>query len=316
MDYIETKYGDVYGVSHINEYEDGVVKECILNQENIIKTPYGNLVPRYEQENVRDKYNKSISFYKNGNIKSMALQKASLIKTAYGDFEAELLTFYNDGSIKRLFPLNGKLTGYWEEEQEKTLAKPLVFNQGMLEVNHKCISLTFYNSGVLKAITLWDNEYFTLETKHGMIISRIGAKFYESSKLLGIEPAYPSLITTPIGEVFCFDAMAVGIHSDNPSLKFTEDDQVMELKTSTDYIEITGKSGIHIIYKPKLIPNMMNPDEMETLPLTISIGEESIKFNNSLDHEYLLNEVEIKIKHKVHAINGGCSSCSSCSGNC
>ena len=39
--------------------------------------------------------------------------------------DAELVTFHADGSLRRVFPLNGKLSGYWTEADEGALAKAM-----------------------------------------------------------------------------------------------------------------------------------------------------------------------------------------------
>ena len=46
---------------------------------------------------------------------------------------AEQVSFYESGALKRIFPLNGTLSGYWTQEDEAKLATPLtlVFNQIM-----------------------------------------------------------------------------------------------------------------------------------------------------------------------------------------
>ena len=44
-------------------YDDGSIKECILNQMNEVKTSYGTHVPQYKDNGVQRKYIKSLSFY-------------------------------------------------------------------------------------------------------------------------------------------------------------------------------------------------------------------------------------------------------------
>jgi hypothetical protein len=38
-----------------------------------------------------------------------------------------LITFYEDGSIESLFPLNGQISAFWSEEEEGALARKFDF---------------------------------------------------------------------------------------------------------------------------------------------------------------------------------------------
>ena len=128
MESIQTKYGVLNGISSVEFYPDGSLKECILSALNRLATPYGELIPQYETDGIRRKYVKSLSFHQNGNLKSISFQKATIISTPLGAFPAELVIFYPGGEIKRLFPLNGKLSGFWSEEDEYQLAQEIEFS--------------------------------------------------------------------------------------------------------------------------------------------------------------------------------------------
>ena len=41
-----------------------------------------------------------------------------MLKLPAGDYQAELITFYEDGNVKRVFPLYGQISAYWSVEEE------------------------------------------------------------------------------------------------------------------------------------------------------------------------------------------------------
>lgn len=140
-----TKYGQLNGISSIEFYTEGVIKECKLNEYSEIKTIYGDLVPQYDEAEVRRKYKRSLSFHENGNIESISFQKQTDIDTKIGKLPSELALFYQNGSVKRIFPLNGKITAYWTEENEYSLAQELDFNFEFGNFKRRLLVLVFMN---------------------------------------------------------------------------------------------------------------------------------------------------------------------------
>lgn len=47
-----TKYGNIEGISTIEVYPDGSIKECILEEYFEIETNYGTFIPKYKDEDV------------------------------------------------------------------------------------------------------------------------------------------------------------------------------------------------------------------------------------------------------------------------
>ncbi|HEX2925238.1 MAG TPA: hypothetical protein VHP38_03115, partial [Ruminiclostridium sp.] len=203
-------------------YDSGRIKECILSQKNIIHTKYGKLIPKYGPDEVRRKYCHSISFYESGAVKSISLETSTRIETPLGTFPAELVTFYENGSLKRIFPLNGHLNGYWSEADEEKLCEEFQFSFPFGSFRTKIIGLCFYECGSLKSMTLWPGETVILRTSFGLLPVRIGFSLFESGKLKSAEPAYEITVSTPIGSVEAYDENVVGIHADCNSLCFAE----------------------------------------------------------------------------------------------
>jgi hypothetical protein len=313
MNEIETRYGTLTGISTVDYYKTGEVKECMLNKRNEIKTPYGTYIPQFEQDEVRKRFSKSVSFYKNGNVRSINLHEQSTIQTDYGTFPIELISFYKDESIKRIFPLNGKITGYWTEEDEVTLAKEFKFDLPFGTIEKKIIGLSLYPSGKLKSLTLWPNDEVLIETPVGPLNIRTGFSLYENSELKSCEPKKPTGVLTPIGLIYAFDMNALGIHADDNSLNFTETGDIKSLMTSTDGIEIITPDDEHILIKPELVPNLLDPDIMDTVPVMIEFINHSIRFNEDPALEFLIENHTFTVQHFIHRCLSNCSSCSGCS---
>jgi len=221
MNAVLTKYGDLKGVVSAEFYSNGILKECILDEYNEIYINYGKLVPSYENEGVRKKYTKSVSFYETGEIKSIALQKQKPINTRIGIIPAEFITFYPSGNIKRIFPLNGKISGYWTEDDEYNLAEEFKLNFEVGVFKTKFISLQLYDNQEMKSITLWPKERIKLSLPIGDVEVKTGISFYKGGKIKSLEPSKPILINTPIGSINAYDTTALGIHGDSNSLCFS-----------------------------------------------------------------------------------------------
>ncbi|SHH93592.1 hypothetical protein [Clostridium grantii] len=304
------------GISDIEFFDDESIKCCTLNKKNEIDTSYGKLVPQYDESAERHKFINSISFYNNGNIKSIALQNQISIKTLSGVFKAEYLTFYEDGSLKKIFPLNGKLSGYWTEENEYSLAENMDIQLSIGKYTFKLININFYPSNAVKSITLWPKESVLIETPLGKINTRIGVSFYENGKIASIEPSDPVTVETKIGKLKAYDSIALGIHGENNSLKFSENRQVLALTTISNRIEIEDKYGNNKSYEPSYRQSMCSDNEKEIVPLKIEFTNYSVIFNSNSDDEFNLDECKFNITQlevDYSKIRIGCTGCSGCS---
>lgn len=315
MNSILTKYGNLKGIISPEFHFNGSLKECMLGEYNELKTSYGSLIPNYEDDGLRRKYTRAVSFYESGGLKSISLQDQRLISTKVGVIPAELITFYSSGSIKRIFPLNGKITGYWSEDDEYNLAEEikLKFPIGILKT--KFIGLGLYEDQRVKSITLWPKDTVDIVLPMGNIEARIGVSFYDDGKIKSLEPSSPTLIDTPIGSIMAYDTTAMGITGDSNSLYFLEDGTVKSLTSSTDEIEITDKEGNKTVVKHILKKNLFNNDVMDVIPLKIEFFGNKVRFNNDENCEYEVNENTFIIKHKQLNLNqcGNCGDCKACS---
>ncbi|GIM29955.1 hypothetical protein CPJCM30710_26210 [Clostridium polyendosporum] len=314
MKEVTTKYGVLKGIYFIDQYPDGEIRDCTLNELNELKTLYGNLIPQFTDDSERRKRSVSLSFYSNGNLKSISLQNQIELHTSIGTLPAEFISFYEDGSIKRILPLNGNLSGYWTEEDEYNLAKDFELNFSFGKFTKKIIGIQFYENGEPKNITLWPQERVILQSPIGTAVGRIGISLYPDGKLKSFEPYKPISVDTSIGKVIAYDINAIGVNGDINSLKFYNDGEVKALVTSNNKIEVTDKNNNKRVYKPDLKPSLLDEESMDIIPLTIEFYQNKVRFNNSTEHEYDIDQCKFSIETLPLQIGGACSGCSTCSG--
>lgn len=316
MHTVYTKYGELKGISFAEWYKTGEVKECILNGRCEIATPYGVLVPRFEDDGVRKKYGKSVSFYENGCLKSISLQEQTTVKTPIGEFPAELVTFYASGSIKRVFPLNGKISGCWTEENEYELAQEFEFCFPFGSFRKKVIGIQFYESGKVKSLTLWPKDYVTIKSPIGEVKVRTGISMYSDGRIKSFEPHQPIEVNTPVGVVTAYNPAVIGIHGDANSLSFYEDGEVKSLMTSTNKIIVSDRQGRKVIYRPTLKPHLLDQDLIEIHPLGIEFFNGKIRINYRDEDTYEIDQYDFQVKklplEMHHRTCEGCSGCNAC----
>ncbi|BCN32858.1 hypothetical protein [Anaeromicropila herbilytica] len=271
-----SKYGLLKGISCATFYDNGMLKECMLDEYNELTTDYGTLVPKYGEPTIRTKYGKSLSFYQNGILKSIYLDQQTDIRTSIGIVPAELITFHQEGGILRIFPLNGKLSGYWSEEEEYELAVEVPITYQNHSIQAKVISIHFYPSQNIKSVTLWRKQTIELETIYGKIATNIGYSLYETGELQSIEPKKAFIIPTLIGDMKAFNINAIGIHADQNSLVFKQDGTVKEIVTITNQVEVQNKEGSKWVYSPRLVRSYTSEYEYEMEELKVIFEEDTI----------------------------------------
>ena len=281
---IKTKYGTLYDCYNVDYYNNKMVSECICQKNSPLRINNMNFLPYYT-DNDRRKLSSSVRFYPNGNIKAIYLENRILINTPCGTFSAELITFYPDGKLCRVFPLNGKVSEYWSEENEKKLidSMPFSFSVGKFLARPMC--LHFYESGNLKSLTLQSTEFITINTPIGNLKVKCGFSLYESGRLCSAEPSSPQKILTPIGMLSVFDPESVNLSADRCSLVFTENGDILSLKTINS-ISITSNEGNVFIIGPIKKPHPLNENAMLTLPLTIDFSKKNITIIRSAAEKF------------------------------
>jgi len=293
---ISTKYGELKGISSIEFYSQGTIKECKLNEYSKLSTIYGDLVPQYDETEVRRKYKRSLSFYENGNIQSISFQKQTTLDTKIGKLPAELALFYENGNIKRIFPLNGKITAYWTEENEYRLADELNLSFEFGDFKMKIIGVCFYESGEVKSVTFWPKDFINVISPLGLVEIRIGLSLYPNGKIKSCEPRKQTLISTVIGDLHAYDLAALGLNGDRNSLNFNLDGSIKALCTSTDRITITAVNGQVNIHEPSLKVNNFNNTIMDVVPIEIEFYLDKTKIDGK---EYNIKDNKFYIERFV-----------------
>jgi hypothetical protein len=308
MSNVETS--GIKGITSFTTYDSGELYECKLNENNLIRTKYGDFVPQYGDPGIRRKQLKALSFYKNGKIKNISLEKQTEINTSIGTFPAELVTFFEDGSLNSLFPLNGQISGFWSEEDEGALAQKYDFAFPFGSFSTKIIGIRFYPDGRVRSLILWPTERISIDTPAGKIPIRTGFKLYEDGSIESVEPAKPVPVETPIGTINAYDATALGIDADTNSLGFDRSGRLTTLSTF-DIISVKTSSGEKRVTFPKLKPGLM--DDYEKVPIKLLFGEDSVTIDDSKQAtEYRISDTTFKITGGDYTETTSCGDCSTC----
>ena len=295
MTSFNTKYGDLKGVEFRTLYSNGKTDGCLVQEENVLSTPYGELIPQYEAEDMGRRQLKPFYFYKNGAIKSVPLQTQTLLRTPVGGIPAELVTFYDSGSVKRIFPLDGKLSGFWTAKNEFELAEEMTVESPIGSLRAKFIAIQFYESGALKSLTLWPGEFLTLMTPAGQIRVRTGIAFYEDGTIRSLEPAGVVQVETPIGKMTAYDNDPQGVHGDLNSLQFSPEGTVMALKTIAEEITVTDQLGNAHRFAPTLKDNPCGVERKIVVPMKVKFNEERIVFEDKQE-SFNLQQCKIEVR--------------------
>lgn len=261
----------IEGVTNRAFFPNGMMSECVVNEKNILHTSVGDLTPRYETMDFRTKNLKSLSFYEDGSIRSVYLNEQTPISTPLGAFPAELVTFYSDGTLNSVFPLNGQIGFTWSEEDEGSLAESYTFDLPFGSLHVKVNGLRFYPGGSLKSVLFWPGQTASINTPLGMLPDRIGIRLFENGALESFEPAVPVDIDTPIGKVTAYDVAAVGIDADVNSVHFDHDGHLKKVKTSGDII-VDGQNVGHVVISSRTQLGLTD-DLVIKLPISLSFEE-------------------------------------------
>lgn len=304
MEVLKTKYGLIPGYLNLEKYASGNPASLFFTERVEIETPVGVIVPQYSVDDHGRRILKPVYFYDNGNIKKAPLQDAADIETKYGKISAELVMFYNNELLKKLFPLNGKLSGYWGEKDEYALSKNLELQLSCGPIRAKIINIAFYKNGNIKSITLWPQEAVEAKTPIGTMRIRVGIAFYEDGSIKSVEPAQPYAVETKIGKISAYDNDPEGIMGDINSLQFDSQGDVTALSTINNVIIVKTASGGEIRYAPSQKKSLCSEQVAITVPLQIEFINGKVRFNKSVSDEYNFSKNSFHvIKYEKKAAN-------------
>jgi len=316
-DKIQLPSGIFAGVESYVCYPGGELEGIRLSEKNMLVTHAGELIPAYTETH-RRKIKYSVEFYKDGMIKAVALDEQQEIQTPIGEFPAELVTFFETGELKRFFPLDGKISGLWTEEEEKALAIPFTFDLSFTKFTAIINGVGFYKSGDIRSITIFPGEAITIQTAYGEMTARNGFSLYETGELESLEPLNPVQLKTPIGAIAAFDPNAIGVNADSNSLVFDVSGRVTSLVTVSARIAVTEGERFKT-FSPREVVNPLDDETMITEGLKISFDytKNTVTFEENAEKSTVsLNEGFTVIPFNGNAFICSPSDCASCSMGC
>jgi hypothetical protein len=278
MPVITTPFGVLETLPDIEFFSDGTVQSCIAARACTLSTPLGPLVPQFTAGNLRKRQLPAVIFHPNGMIRNLPLEEQIMVPTPLGILPAEQVTFYDTGAVKRVFPLNGTLSGYWTQEDEAAMATPLTLDTPIGSVEVKPVCVYFGPEGNLRSLTLWPETALDVPTPLGSICVRSGVAFFDSGVLRSVEPAQPVAVPTPLGELLAFDQDAVGICGDQNSLRFRENGALHGLTTAAHAFDVELENGRRKNLSPPLRRHPCDGERMEAGPITLEFSPGMVSF--------------------------------------
>ena len=291
---IQTAYGTMQNCLRPEYDTSGRLLSAMTLTASVLQIHGQRCIPQYHFDDFRRKYIPSVTFYPNGVLRSISLDQQQIFPSPLGKFPAELLTFYPSGALRRLFPLNGKLSAYWSETDElkRSHALPLTINGKKMDVKITC--LHFYATGALRSLTLAPSETLVLQTPVGPIKTRIGFSLYPDGALESLEPAAQTAIAAELGPIPIYDPSAVGIHADCNSLRFTPDGQLQSFRT-TAALSLQTPQGL-LTAAPATAANPLTDNGKITLPSEILFTPASLIIKQRQQELHLSPNTKIKAK--------------------
>ena len=261
-------YGGLEGIAFRELASSPKMDGGYIDTPQTLHTPYGELVPQFEAEDMGRRSLKPLCFYRDGTPKSIPLQSQTLIDTPVGTLPAELVTFYASGALKRIFPLDGRLSGFWSWQNELKLAEHLEFDSPSGRLRARVIAFRFHESGVLKSLTLWPAEALDIMTPAGMVKTRKGVAWHEDGSVRSVEPMKKMPVMTPLGRMTAYDSEPNGIHGDTNSLSFGPGGELTGLSTVDEMIEVRFGDEVRIL-SPGVKNNACGDERKVSVPMQV-----------------------------------------------
>lgn len=312
--YLQTAFGVFGGVDTISTYPEGELESLRLSERNVIVTEIGELTPAYTETN-RRKNKASVEFDRQGLVNGVALEEMQEVHTPIGDLPAERVKFYPTGELYRLFILDGQISGFWSEVDERGLNVPLSFNLGFTSFQAMLNGICFYKDGGIRSITLFPGERITVTTPLGDVDTTVGLALYESGALHSVEPAEVVLVETPLGQLAAYDPDQNGLNADSNSLVFTEDGKIGGLITCDNQIYVQTEDETMETFKPKVKVHPLYDETFTVAGLSVEFDYE--KDTVSIDGTaFSLSKCGFTVapfaRPGMHCSPADCASCSIC----
>lgn len=276
MECLPTRYGPVPSQGPAQRYPDGTVRAVSVDGPVAFETALGRLVPQHTIDDGRRLHKPPVTFFPGGQVRSLPLETRTEVATPAGPVPAELVTFHENGAVARVFPLNGKLSGYWTEADEGRLAETLRLRTPLGPVAARFVTVAFDPEGRLRSLTLWPDATVTVPTPAGNAPVRLGLSFHPGGGLRSVEPARPLEVPTPVGPVWAYDPDAVGISGDGNSLVFDEHGRVRRVATVQTAVAGRGPDGGRLLAEPLVRESICGGGDHELTPLVLAFADGAV----------------------------------------
>ena len=276
METISSRYGRLPVDGPMELHPDGQVRAAYLAGPVTLVTSLGRLTPQHTIDDTRRMTLPPLTFHTNGQVRSLPLETRTVVATLVGDLPAELVTFHENGTVARVFPLNGKLSGYWTEADEARMAEPLTVTTPLGPVTARIVAVAFDPLGGLRSLTLWPEEEVTVRAPFGNAPARMGLSFYEDGALRSFEPARPLEVPTPVGPVWAFDPDAVGVSGDDNSLVFSPAGEVVRVATVRTAVSARLPDGTRQVVTPGSRESLCGDSELEPVALVLEFSPDTV----------------------------------------
>lgn len=286
MESITTRYGEIRGIEFRTLFSNSKIDGCLVNMKNVLQTPYGAMIPIYEAEDMGRRTVKPVYFNKDGSLKSISLQNQALLDTPAGKIPAELVIFHKNGKLKRIFPLDGSLSGFWSWKNEYELSEELDLETPVGKIKSRIIGIQFYESGAMKSLTFWPSETVSIETPFGSTTVRKGLAFYETGEIRSFEPAFKTDVPTPLGILSTFDNEPNGIHGDINSVQLSRKGTIDALSTVDHEVEVSIPGKGVKLFKPGVKNNVCGDERKISVPMKIRFTGKTVMFHDNPDYSF------------------------------
>lgn len=294
----DSAYGKLNNYLYDEFHPNGRLKQCLLTESCLLTFRQTSIIPYYQEDGIRKKFHKSVTFYESGAIESVILQSPVVFQTSAGEVPAEMVTFYESGALKRLFPVFSFVNTYWTEKDEKELSPELDMTLPFGTLRKKLINLMFYETGEVHSLTLWPNDKLDLHTKARDIQCRIGVSFYRGGGIRSLEPCPDAVVSTPLGNVPVYDPDAIGADGSKNSLLFDEHETVCSLITSLVQVRVCSGTA-EILHAPQLKNSSYFDDRQAVVPMKIRFQDGKVRFGypkSEVEAEYVLDDITAVIE--------------------
>lgn len=288
METLQTRYGMIPVTGFVEYFEDGSVMSCAPAGEFVFDTPYGPLTAQHSTDDLRRRTVQAVSFHPGGGLRALPLERPTVIPTPAGPMSAELVTFHPDGSLSRVFPLNGKLSGYWTQEDEGRLSTPVELDTPLGSISAHLIAARFHPQGALLSLTLWPGEALEVATPFGPMTARVGVSFRPDGSLRSLEPARPQSVPTKAGFIQAYDLDAVGISGDLNSLAFAQDGSVERISTTLSRVVAKGPGDQELAFTPVYRESLCGDGEREPVPMQLAFSPEATRIRTTPDAQWTI----------------------------